>query len=484
MICLRPARDGRISSDDGAIHNQPAKPNSGIYDGPFRYACASNLCAGITVALLYRYADLVGYLGGGEYELGWIVGIGMVGSLTMRFVMGRAVDRHGARTVWLSSLVLLSLVCFSHLLVRSCHGPTIYILRILLASAIAGVFGSGITWSGGRVPTARLAEIVGTLGASGFAAMAVGNYLGDVLARSATGSVYIARLFVASGSLTLVAIFFCWMATRGTVRPSNGQASGSMARILWRYSPRFVLMVGAATGIVLNLPSTFLRPFTAELGISGMATFFGVYAGVALMTRISARRFPERFGLAPVILLGLVLLAAGMMSFLLVETAWQLVIPASILGFAHALVFPPTVAASTLSFPENCRGLGTMLILAAYDVGVLVGAPLAGGLLRFSKPLGLPPYPTMFATIGTLMLLICGVYAASLLRRKHARVDTLADGSAIAVGKRSDGAEHAHQQRDDGQRDDETEHNPAERAADGLVRHGKDQVGRVRDVVR
>jgi len=397
--------------------------------------------------------------------------------------MGQAVDRHGARTVWLASLAALSLVCFSHLLVRSCHGPGIYALRILLASAIAGVFGSGLTWAGGRAPRARLAEIVGTLGASGFAAMAVGNYLGDVLARSATGSAYITRLFVTSGSLTLVAIFFCWMATRGTVRPANNQASGSMARLLWRYSPRFVLMVGVATGIVLNLPSTFLRPFTAELGITNMATFFGVYAGVALMTRISARRFPERFGLAPVILLGLGLLATGMMSFLLVETAWQLVIPASILGFAHALVFPPTIAASTLSFPENCRGLGTMLILAAYDVGVLVGSPLAGGLLRFSKPLGLPPYPTLFATIGALMFLICGVYAASLLRKRHARGDASVD-SAVAAGGRPDGPDHADRQRDGGQGDDKAEHDSAERAADGFVRDGQDQVGHIRKVVR
>jgi MFS family permease len=111
------------------------------------------------------------------------------------------------------------------------------------------------------------------------------------------------------------------------------------------------------------------------------------------------------------------LLAGGMLSFLLVQTAWQLLIPGLILGMAHAVVFPPTVAASTLSFPECCRGLGTMLILAAYDLGVLIGAPLAGGILRYSGRFGLPGYPTMFVTVAVLVGMISVVFAASLVKK-------------------------------------------------------------------
>jgi hypothetical protein len=48
-------------------------------------AYVANLTVSVAVALLFRYADLVSVLGGSEWHLGWIVGLGMVGSLAMRF---------------------------------------------------------------------------------------------------------------------------------------------------------------------------------------------------------------------------------------------------------------------------------------------------------------------------------------------------------------------------------------------------------------
>lgn len=416
MICLnrRPDNLAGDGSQETPVPDDP--PSSRVYDRPFWLASASNLCTAMAIALLFRYADLVHRLGGGELELGWIVGVGMVGSIMIRLALGRTIDRHGARTTWLVSLVALSAACFGHLLLSSCHGPAIYALRFLFASAVAGVFGSSITWIGSRAPRERLAEMVGTLGASGFIAWALGNTLGDLLS---DGPDHVERLFIVAGLFTSIAMIFCWLATAGTTGSSE-PSNGSTARLLWRYSPRVVLLVGMATGLVLGLPSTFLRTFTAEMGITTMSWFFVVYAGVALAVRVGARRFPERFGLAPVILLGLVLMGMGLLSFLLVNNAWQLAVPAVILGFAHAVVFPPTVAASTLSFPEHCRGLGTMLILAAYDLGVLVGTPLAGAIVQYSGRFGLAPYPTMFVTIASLMGVISVVFATSLLWRRPA----------------------------------------------------------------
>lgn len=423
MIC---ARDSRLSPPSTAARPVAAserQPSPGVYNRSFWLASASNLCTATAIALLFRYADLVYRLGGGEYELGWIVGLGMVGSITIRLSMGRTIDRHGARATWLIALAVLSITCFAHLLLRSCHGPAIYILRLLFASSVAGVFGSSITWVGSRVPRERLAEVVGSLGASGFIAWAVGNTLGDLLS---SGPAHVGRLFVAAGICTLTAMVFAWFSTAGA-GPSTEHSNGSTARLLWRYSPRVVLLVGVAAGVVLGLPTTFLRTFTADRGITTMTWFFAVYAGVALAVRVAARKLPERFGLAPVILLGLGMMSVGLLTFLVVETAWQLTLPAVILGFAHAVVFPPTVAASTLSFPEHCRGLGTMLILAAYDMGVLVGTPMAGAIVNYSGHFGLSPYPAMFISIAALTGTVSLVFAVSLLWWRAPSVGPAAD---------------------------------------------------------
>jgi hypothetical protein len=81
----------RFSSegDDGCIEPRAS------YGRAFWLAYASNLLMTIAVALLFRYADFVMLLGGTEFHLGWIVGVGMVGSLVVRLALGSCIDRYG-----------------------------------------------------------------------------------------------------------------------------------------------------------------------------------------------------------------------------------------------------------------------------------------------------------------------------------------------------------------------------------------------------
>jgi len=60
----------------------PAPPtkNPGVYGSHFWLSYAGNLLVMTAVAVLFRYADFVAFLGGTEFHLGWIVGVGMVGS--------------------------------------------------------------------------------------------------------------------------------------------------------------------------------------------------------------------------------------------------------------------------------------------------------------------------------------------------------------------------------------------------------------------
>lgn len=59
------------------------KPRS-LYGVTFWLAYISNTLFNAAAALLFRYADFIVVLGGAEWNLGWIVGIGMVGSLAVR----------------------------------------------------------------------------------------------------------------------------------------------------------------------------------------------------------------------------------------------------------------------------------------------------------------------------------------------------------------------------------------------------------------
>jgi MFS family permease len=379
----------------------------------------------VAIALLFRYADFVTVLGGSEWHLGWIVGVGMVGSLLVRLFLGTGIDRYGPRLVWLWSLVVFAGSCFGHVLVASHNGPAVYVLRIGFCSSIAGIFGASVTFITGRAPVARMAEMIAMLGTSGFLGIVLGTQLGDLLCGTETIERWqVDRMFWIAGTLGLGALLFAWGATRNELPPVRRRRP-PLFWLLRRYHPGWVLLVGVATGVGIGLPSTFLRTYAAELGIARIGLFFGVYAPTAIITRLVTRRLPERIGLGRMIMAGLGCLIAGQLLLLIVRSEWMFVVPGIGFGMAHAILFPATIAAGSRAFPNRHRGLGTTLMMAMFDLGTLVGAPTAGAILHFSGALALPRYPTMIVSVAVMLGVVAAVYAWSRwpVWRRHPEFD-------------------------------------------------------------
>jgi len=427
MICTsrgKPKPPAPVRTDPGIRRNQTSTGHQNPYGVPFWRAYLANTAVMVAIALLYRYADFVTLLGGTELHLGWIVGAGTVGSLVVRLLLGTAIDRYGPRLVWLVSLAVFAASCFAHLAVTDYGGATIYILRIAYSSAIAGIMGAAMTFISGRAPVVRMAEMIGMLGTSGFLGIVLGTQLGDLLLGTPTIERWqVDRMFLVAGMLGICAVLFALGATRGEPRPVRRRRP-PLVWLVKRYQPGTVLLVGVAAGIGLGLPATFLRTYAADLGIARIGLFFGVYSPAAIVTRVATRRLPERVGLAPMILIGLGLVILGQLLLLTVGWEWMFILPAIVYGMGHAILFPATVAAGSRAFPNRYRGLGTMLMLATYDVGTLVGAPAAGAIVHFSGRLGLPGYPTMFTSVAATLAVAGVVYGLSRRRKKRPRPST------------------------------------------------------------
>lgn len=417
-----------------------AETESGAYNREFWLTYGANLALMTAFAVLYRYADFVKFLGGSELLLGWIVGLGMVGSLAMRLVQGVGMDLYGVRRVWLLSIAGFIVACLGHLLVFSAHGPAIFLLRMLFNSSIAGFFGSTITFISRRAPVNRIAEVVGTLGTSGFIGMVSGSAIGDWLfAGGPPARGDLDRMFLVAAGLGCVSLVLSAAATHGHVPPIRRRPQPPLLWLLRRYHPGAVLATGVAMGFGLGLPAVFLRPYTESIGIERIAVFFAVYTGFAFAARIATRRFPHLIGIRPMILIGLVFLTVSVLLYLPVRSAWQLMWPAVLLGIAHAVLFPAVIAGGSAGFPARYRGLGTTLILAMFDVGLLFGYPLVGGILQTAGAAGLPKYPTMFLTAASLLALITVYYvwaSRGRPRRRRTMAPTLAGGKAPSGANR------------------------------------------------
>ncbi|MCB9936770.1 MAG: MFS transporter [Planctomycetaceae bacterium] len=387
-----------------------AEEASDAYGPVFWAAYVANALTMIAITLLVRYADFVTHLGGAEGQLGLIVGVGMIGSLCMRVAQGVGIDRYGPRLIWRWSMFFFIVSLVAHLWINSSSGFAIFAVRILMQTSIAGIFGASITYISRRVPPERMAEIIGTLGTSGFVGFLVGPQLGDwicggaVIEREQLNWLFLTAAGLATGGLIAV----CY-ATRGkTVRSNRRQPP--VLPLVRRYNPGFVLLVAVVVGGGITIPHTFLRTFAAERDISQIGFFFIVYACTAFVARMMARGLFAKYGNRPWIIGGLTLLAISMSLYLAVHQVWQLAIPAICAGAGHAVLFPAIMAAGSTRFPERYRGLGTTLMLSMYDIGNLIGAPLVGGSLHLARLAGLPAYPLMFLGVAALIGLMATGY--------------------------------------------------------------------------
>ena len=386
----------------------PRPPAPRVYDRNFWFCYAANFFMVAAVSSLFRYSDFVQQLGGREQQLGWIVGVGMVGSLSMRLFQGAGIDRYGPRIIWTASLLGFITSCLAQLLLTRVDGPAIYFWRVVYQTSIAGIYGASIAYVSARAPVERLAEVVGTLGTSGFLGMQCGTLLSDLL--SALAPLW--SLFLGAATLGTASLVCALFGARNAVRHPQHRRLPTW-HVLRKYHPGPLLVVAAAMGFGLSLPTVFVRPFAASLQVASISWFFSVYTMTAFGTRLALRRMVDTYGTRLVSLCGLATLIAGMLCFIPIGKPWQFMAPALLIGAAHAMLFPAATAGVSLSFPARYRGLATTLTMAFFDFGAFIASPMAGGLLWIAEQNGWPPYPTMFASVATFLALLAAAYAVS-----------------------------------------------------------------------
>lgn len=403
-----------MTTANPAVGSPKETADAQLYGAPFWLTYVANACFVSANTLLARYVEFVRLHEATETEwyVGWIVGLGMLGSVAVRLLLGKTIDRYGPRRIWLLCGVLFAASCVAHLAITRVDTPLVFGVRLLMAASLAGVFGASMVYISRLAPPARMAEMIGTLGTSGFVGMFLGPILGDVIFQTETVYAWqVQAMFLGAAGLGVLSVVFAALATRGELPPVHRRRQPAVLGLLWKYFPGSILLVGLMMGVGLAMPNVFLADFTKQLGIPSIWTFFTIYALTAFITRVTIRRFPEKYGIKPTALIGLCSLVLCYLLMLPVQHQWQLVIPALAMGFAHAFLFPAVVAGGSQYFPERHRGVGTSVMLMMLDTGILVGSPLVGGLLQLAKSLGLPAYPVAFSTVVLLIASIAVTYA-------------------------------------------------------------------------
>jgi MFS family permease len=411
------------SADTEANLLSSAAVASSGYDRAFWLTYLSNGLTTLANGMMVRYSDYIDALGGDEQQLGLIVGAGMLGSIAIRLWQGEAIDRYGAARIWFWSVVAYSISLLLHLSVNTAYGPGVFLARALMQASLAGIFGASITYVSLQVPAKRMAEVVGALGTSGFLGLMFGPLISDWLGNSNLSSdQMISAMFWTATALATSSGVATWFAIQGATRPSRVERPPLWV-VVRQYHPLMISIAAAMMGAGFAIPATFLRPFALELNISSVGLFFVVYAVTGFGARMASRSLFERFGNRPWIGIGLIFLTISFMLYPLVSSFWHLAVPATVAGIAHALLFPSIMSAGTAVFPRRYLGVATSLILAMFDVGTFISAPVVGIFLRSVKPLTPHAYPWMFVSVACVFAGVTVAFYLSKAGSSHRTLD-------------------------------------------------------------
>ena len=383
---------------------------SQAYTRAFWFAYIANFSLCTANSLMFRYADVVHQLGGAERDLGLIVGLGTVGSLVTRFLLGKAIDTYGARATWSLSIAFYIASLLLHLLLSSATTWPIYAVRLLFSTAAAGAFGAQLTFVSLSSPERRLAEVIGTLGTAGFLGLLLGPWVGDWICGDSPGQFQIQQMLIASALLSGVSLICSLQATRDEASPISGDRSG-LGYLLKNHWPGMILVASASMGLGIGMFQTFVRPYSESLGIPSISLFFGVYAMSGFGVRLLIRRLPALFGNPPLILLGFGLLIAAILTMPFVHRERDVLLPAFLVGASHAFVFPTIMAQGAVAFPTRYRGFASTVMLGAMDFGVFISAPAFGFIVHEAPRFHLPAYPSMFVAAAASVLCTSLMYA-------------------------------------------------------------------------
>lgn len=328
-------------------------------------------------------------LGSTNMIIGLMTTVFTIFALIFRPIFGFIIDNLGRKIVMLIGVFITAISCFFFAFTQSVE--VIFILRAANGigfCALTTVVGAMIA---DNVPTSRMAEGIGFSGVPMTIAVAAGPIIGAFLINSFGYRSFFLFIFTVS----CINIVFSLLLKYNKVEKPQQKTSGKK-----KFSVDKTALLPALVLIILAVSFGGIEPFVPTAGVSreieNISMFFTVYAIVALVTRISAGRLADMYGINKVFWAGLIALFFSFVSLAFAHSILTIIISGALYGVGFGITFSLLNAIAMKECSQNKRGLAAAMFFASMDVGIGIGAFLWGGVSQLSG--------------FTLMFLLSGVF--------------------------------------------------------------------------
>jgi MFS family permease len=368
------------------------RPQLAAFIGVFASVLCGFMAVGAVLPVLPQYVR--GPIGAGDVAVGIVTGAFAVTAIVGRPVAGRVSDAHGRRLVVVVGLLLAGVGGALYLLPLGV--PGLVLARLVLGIGDGWMFTAGAIWSVDLAPEERRGQAIGLFGLAVWGGLSAGPVLGQALL-SASG--YDAVFVFAAVMPVLGAAVARRVPDRHVaIRVSDGPRGPLI--------PRGVRLPGIALALAnigYGTVTGFIVLHLRHRGIGHGAAAFTAFAIAVVLTRLLAGRLPDRIGPQRTAAGAFVAETAGLVLIGMAHSWAVAGIGAVVMGMGFSLLFPSLALIAIARTDGERRGTAMGAFTAFFDLGVGVGAPLAGAISSLAG------YPAAFwtaagcAAVGALM---------------------------------------------------------------------------------
>jgi MFS family permease len=362
--------------------------------GIFLAALLAFLAIGAALPVLPAYVR--GPLGSNDLAVGIVVGAFAITSVVCRPLAGREADRRGRRIVLVAGALAMTVGGLLYLLSDSV--PTLIGARLVVGVGEGAVYTAGATWAVDLAPEDRRGFALGLFGLAVWGGLSLGPVAGELL-RSNVG--YSAVWILTAALPAAGALIAARLPEPPVTDPGDPAQRGLIALF-----PRAAHRPGLALALA-NVGYAALAGFVVlalqERGIGGGATVFTAFAVAVFACRLVLSRVPDRAGARPTATAAGLLEALGLAVIASAQSLTMALLGAVVVGIGFSMLFPSLALMVVGEVEDDRRGSALGAFTAFFDIGVGLGAPIAGltaSLAGYSAVF----YLSAAAALGTALL--------------------------------------------------------------------------------
>jgi MFS family permease len=339
-------------------------------------------------------------VGGGQRDVGYVMGIYTLAAMIMRAIAGLLSDRYGRKKIMMSGLVLMLAVSLCY---RFGNDVTfVAILRLFHGLGFGLVATAISTMVADSLPSARISEGIGYFGLTSTISMS----LSPMIALWIVDRFGYPVMFTVV-SVMVMATLLCGLAISGTRVPLRRPVA-SITETLANLLERRALLPSLVTFFLSLVNSSmlfFIALYATVLGVHHIGLFFAASSVCMAVSRPMSGRWADRGRTSTVVFVGLLSVAIGVTFVGFSHSIAGFIAAGAVAGLGLGCCIPTLQALAVRHAPPDRRGAATGTFFAAYDMGLGLGAIVWGLVVQASG------YRLMFFFALIPLLFAGGIYS-------------------------------------------------------------------------